>query len=945
MAFAGENTPLRVGEDGDRRLCDASSSGMHHALHRVSYQDANAAALRSGSSQRELDQPDIDRRRALRGVMRSMGAAATMAATGLALIVVVWTQRTHTLQDSWRPVPGAGLDATFGAGDTMTGTFASRFMGVIATHGSAGGLVDTEPSLGAGVVRDARDSLFPEGVKPQYYVFQEIAEPAPRTVAAPPLGNRDEVLAQAKAAMDAVAVRTVVTSVVSAERQQGIDTAKAAKVAGSWGRAFGLRQQPTLALAKLGAEASSARRAGFEVAIDSETSQLGVMDSLVGELVADENDTEEFDPNDPNDLISELTTPTETKPAIEFDLPVDPTVVAAPVEVGGSVVPREETFELPIDETVEVGGSVEVPVEEEEEDVESVELGGSIKPPEVKSNDDEESALDAEAAAELADMESSTEEPDTAKEPESTAVSEDDDLFESASAEQTLPAPEEDPVAKEPEDPVPVDAVEESPGVVKRDTADADDKFASSIAEVLHANRGERESRAAARAIAKELKRSLDRDDSRRAKTESAETSKTPTKQAVDPYASPQIGTLEERLAERVAELLRPRVAGGFAGAGGNAPLVSINVNTNTGVSSGESGVSTSAAQPSVTQPVLPTTDATTSTALYERLIQALSAKSGGGTADPSLQQAARHFVDELAKQVGDDQPWWDAKETNTKPDATVEAAKSVGVDEILDRTTQAAAKAETNVSAAGVGEGEDEERVGESRKLPPQKEEKATAKKSSMEKVSTHSKTSKHEDSDFSSFWDDIDALVPDTPTEADVEALKRKAEKARRAEQKLTGKATLVIPDAQQEFLAGQEEMDLRKGKKDDARSRTGKSLRESESFDVDPLDEDPDGPSMAGIDGVIHTAEAMSQVWAADPKMKVGDKGDAPVSVARDTRVTGAHVKLNKGLPEEGVKSPTKNVPMAKKESKKEKSTLGEMQEMGRSAITSLLHELGI
>ena len=28
----------------------------------------------------------------------------------------MWTQRTHTLQDSWRPVPGARLAATFGAG-------------------------------------------------------------------------------------------------------------------------------------------------------------------------------------------------------------------------------------------------------------------------------------------------------------------------------------------------------------------------------------------------------------------------------------------------------------------------------------------------------------------------------------------------------------------------------------------------------------------------------------------------------------------------------------------------------------------------------------------------------------------------------------------------------------------------------------------------------------
>ena len=128
-----ERTPLRVAEEGDRRRDDAASSGAdrHHA-HRVSHRNADAAALRPDAFP-SVDDADAEHRRAIRGLMRSMGAAATMAATAAALVVVVWTQRTHTLQDSWRPVPGLDLHATFAADEGVAGTFAGgAFAGALA---------------------------------------------------------------------------------------------------------------------------------------------------------------------------------------------------------------------------------------------------------------------------------------------------------------------------------------------------------------------------------------------------------------------------------------------------------------------------------------------------------------------------------------------------------------------------------------------------------------------------------------------------------------------------------------------------------------------------------------------------------------------------------------------------------------------------------------------
>ena len=80
MLVTDEKTPLRVAEEGDRRRDDAVSSGAdrHHA-HHVSQRNADAAALRPDAFP-AVDDADAEHRLAIRGVMRSMGAAATSTA-------------------------------------------------------------------------------------------------------------------------------------------------------------------------------------------------------------------------------------------------------------------------------------------------------------------------------------------------------------------------------------------------------------------------------------------------------------------------------------------------------------------------------------------------------------------------------------------------------------------------------------------------------------------------------------------------------------------------------------------------------------------------------------------------------------------------------------------------------------------------------------------------
>jgi hypothetical protein len=164
-----------------------------------------------------------------------------------------------------------------------------------------------------------------------------------------------------------------------------------------------------------------------------------------------------------------------------------------------------------------------------------------------------------------------------------------------------------------------------------------------------------------------------------------------------------------------------------------------------------------------------------------------------------------------------------------------------------------------------------------ESLKLRPQTSRKDTSE----------NKPKKSKDDD-DHFWDEVsEALVHTTP--GDEHVLKPKPKKKKRTKRE----EMQELPDARQDFLA--REKAGRASKKDRQTSKTGKS-RIGSGMQDDPLDEDPDAREMAGIDGVIRTAEAMSKVWASTPKIKVGDTRDAPADVAKDTEVVDAQVKLN-------------------------------------------------
>ena len=440
---------------------------------------------------------------------------------------------------------------------------------------------------------------------------------------------------------------------------------------------------------------------------------------------------------------------------------------------------------------------------------------------------------------------------------------------------------------------------------------------------MLDANSGEAESRAAARAAADELKKSLD---------DGAESSLSLTDDEADVgmHRASSGDESEERLAERVAELLRPRVGlRGLDGAGSGAPLVNINVNTNTGGVTSLGGGGDDA--PSGPPPAARTSARTSSmsTELYARLMQALSAKGGGGEPDASLRDAAAHFVDELTKQVptmgtGEsaqiESAALEALPVDRVDESVTSAAKAAGLDELLYRAALAASRGDAHVSEAKDAvprwarepqAARDAERVGEPSGEP-------------------------------SSATGALDIPTERAPTDAEVEAARVRLEKAERDENAFAARLetdaldALDIPDARQEFLELQErkvrvarEEEEGKTKRSRARAWTA----------PDPLDEDPEGAELAGIDGVIRTAEAMSEVWAADPKMRVGKKADAPAAVASRTDVLRANVPLKD----------------AEKRSRRKKSTLGETKRDGdelagdesetRTDIGSLLRELGV
>ena len=93
------------------------------------------------------------------------------------------------------------------------------------------------------------------------------------------------------------------------------------------------------------------------------------------------------------------------------------------------------------------------------------------------------------------------------------------------------------------------------------------------------------------------------------------------------------------------------------------------------------------------------------------------------------------------------------------------------------------------------------------------------------------------------------------------------------------------------------------------------------------------------MAGIDGVIRTAEAMSEVWAADPKMRVGAKADAPAAVAGRTDVLRANVPLR----DDASRRRRKKSGVLGETRRAEDEPAGDETE-ARTAVGSLLRELG-
>ena len=262
----------------------------------------------------------------------------------------------------------------------------------------------------------------------------------------------------------------------------------------------------------------------------------------------------------------------------------------------------------------------------------------------------------------------------------------------------------------------------------------------------------------------------------------------------------------EEQLAERVAELLRPRVGmGGLDGAGAGSPLVNINVNTNTGgvTSLGGGGGGGGGEVPSGAVAA-----ASTSTDLYARLMQALSAKGGGGEPDASLRDAAAHFVDELAKQVptmgtlespaprraegaAGDSAALEALPEDRLDDSVTSAAKAAGLDDLLYR---AGVGGVAGRRARLRGEGGEGSRTGSRspRAKVPERDER-------VGEVSRVPETTRAA----------LDDPGPTGPADATVEALRLRLEKAERDETALAARLEAVesdapaIRDARREFL----------------------------------------------------------------------------------------------------------------------------------------------
>ena len=182
--------------------------------------------------------------------------------------------------------------------------------------------------------------------------------------------------------------------------------------------------------------------------------------------------------------------------------------------------------------------------------------------------------------------------------------------------------------------------------------------------------------------------------------------------------------------------------------------------------------------------------------------------------------------------------------------------------------------------------------------------------------------------------------------PTDAELEAARLKLEKAERDETAFaarleadaTDTSALDIPDARREFLVAEREAKALAREEEEGGTKQSRAQKSAWTA-PDPLDEDPEGAELAGIDGVIRTAEAMSEVWAADPKMRVGRKADAPAAVASRTDVLRANVPLR----DDASRRRRKKSGVLGETRRAEDEPAGDETE-ARTAVGSLLRELG-
>ena len=163
---------------------------------------------------------------------------------------------------------------------------------------------------------------------------------------------------------------------------------------------------------------------------------LGDASDLVRELTESSASSLASDPSDPEALVRELTAP--KKAAVKASFPADPELKE--VEIGGSVVPPEETFALPGETRAsadDVAGDDVVVTED------PVEVGGSIAPP--KEGDSALDALELAGMASLVDAAPAGEDAadDVARETAEEEEEEEEDVFDLFEDPGVLDEPDE----------------------------------------------------------------------------------------------------------------------------------------------------------------------------------------------------------------------------------------------------------------------------------------------------------------------------------------------------------------------------------------------------------------------------------------------------------------------------------------------------------------------